>query len=84
MCVWLCVYVCVCECMPEEEARKEMACASSTRSHTLINIHTRTQHFFGGGIVSVPHAEFLASYHMQPFQTLDLGDTEVSEDLFDE
>lgn len=32
----------------------------------------------------MPHEEFLASYHMQPFQTLVLGETEVSEELFDE
>lgn len=51
--------------------------------HTGLVVYGK-EHFFGGGIVSVPHEEFLASYHMQPFQTLELGETEVSEVLFDE
>lgn len=42
------------------------------------------EHFFGGGIVSVPHAEFLQSYHMQPTQMLDLGETEIPEEIFDD
>lgn len=35
--------------------------------HTSIIVFGK-EHFFGGGIVSVPHEEFLATYHMQPFQ----------------
>lgn len=42
------------------------------------------EHFFGGGVVSVPHEEFLASYHMQPTQMLDMGETEIPEEIFDD
>lgn len=30
----------------------------------------------------MPHEEFLNTYHMQPFQVIDLGETEVEEELF--
>lgn len=42
------------------------------------------EHFFGGGVVSVPHEEFLATYHMQPVEMVDLGETEIPEDIFNE
>lgn len=50
--------------------------------HTGVVVYGQ-EYFFGGGIQSLPHEQFAAS-HMPPVQMLDMGETEVPKELFEE
>lgn len=42
------------------------------------------EYFFGSGINSIPEADFAQSFGMSPTKTVDLGDTEIPAEVFEE